>query len=48
VTREAVANRQFETLDDLDEVVARRCLTLADDPDRIRAETLFHWWPAVA
>ncbi len=46
LTREAVANRQFETLDDLDDlddVVARRCLTLADDPDRIRAETLFHW-----
>lgn len=45
LTREVVANRHFETLDDLDEVVARRCLTLADDPDRIRAETLFHWWP---
>jgi hypothetical protein len=48
LTREAVANRHFETLDDLDNVVARRCLTLADDPDRMRAETLFHWWPAFA
>ncbi len=48
LTREAVTNRQFETLDDLDDVVARRCLSLADDPDRIRAETLFHWWPAFA
>jgi hypothetical protein len=48
LTREAVANQHFETLDDLDTVVARRCLTLADDPALIRAETLFHWWPAFA
>jgi transposase len=46
LTREAVANRHFETLDDLNNVVARRCLILAEDPDRIQAETLFHWWPA--
>ncbi len=48
LTREVVAKRHVETLDDLDEIVARRCLTLAEDPDRIRAETLFHGWPAVA
>lgn len=51
LTREVVANRHCQTLDELDEIVARRCLTRADDPDRIRAQTLFHgWhgWPAVA
>jgi DDE superfamily endonuclease len=48
LTREAVANQHFETLHDLDAVVARRCLTLADDPDLVRAETLFYWWPAFA
>jgi transposase len=48
LTRQVVANCYFETLDDLDEIVARCCLTLADDPDRIRAQTLFHWWPAFA
>ena len=48
LTREAVANQHFETLHDRDAVVARRCLTLADDPDLVRAETLFYWWPAFA
>ncbi len=42
---EALANLHFETLDDLDGVLAERCRILADDPDQIRANTLFHWWP---
>jgi len=42
---EPLANRYFPTLDELDRVVAQRCVALIDQPDIIRASTLFHWWP---
>jgi len=40
-----VVNRHFETLDDLDAVVASRCIVLGDDRDLIRGQAGFHWWP---
>ena len=42
---EPVVNRHLETLDALDDVVADRCRTLAQDRDLIAAHTTFHWWP---
>lgn len=40
---EAVANKHFATLADLDAAVAERCTRL--DPTMIRPHTSFHWWP---
>ncbi len=40
---EAVANRHFKTLADLDAKIAERCLKL--DADTVRKNTHFHWWP---
>ena len=48
LTNEPIANGYFDSLDDLDAVLAERCCVLADNPERLRAETLFHWWPAFA
>ena len=45
LTNEPIVNEYFETLDELDEVLAERCRILADDQDQIRAHTLFEWWP---
>jgi transposase len=45
LTNEPIVNEYFETLDELDEVLAERCRILADDSDQIRAHTLFEWWP---
>ena len=42
---EPVVNRHFETLDELDAVLAERCRTLAQDRNLIAANTSFHWWP---
>ena len=42
---EPLANRYFETLEDLDKAVAKRCVALTTQTDTIRASTLFHWWP---
>lgn len=45
LTNEALANKHFEDLSALEEALAQRCRTLLDQPDVIRATTLFHWWP---
>ena len=42
---EPLANRYFETIDDIDAVVNMRCLALTEQCDIIRDSTLFHWWP---
>jgi transposase len=42
---EAVANRSFASLTALDEALAERCRTLSAQPDRIKAQTHFSWWP---
>src|SRR3954451_8053367 len=44
---EAVANKHFATLKDLDAALSERCRTLADMPEVIKASTHFAWWPAV-
>ncbi len=46
VINEPLANQQFHTLADLDQVLGERCCALANDQDRIRSCTQFHWWPA--
>lgn len=40
---EPIANKHFDTLEDLDAVLAERCRRL-DNPT-ITAHTAFHWWP---
>ena len=45
LTNEPVANRTFETLNDLEEVVYRRCQTLLQHKELIRGLTNFYWWP---
>jgi hypothetical protein len=42
---EPLANRCFDTIESLDQAVGDRCVTLTQQPDMIRASTLFHWWP---
>ena len=48
LAREAVANRNFAGLADLDRALAARCLVLAGQPDLVKGHTRFHWWPEAA
>jgi transposase len=48
LTNEAVANKHFATLKDLDTALSTRCRALAATPEIIKAETRFGWWPAAA
>ena len=47
LVNKAVANRYFETLEEMMEVVAGRCQVLSADPATVREHTLFHWWPGM-
>jgi transposase len=47
LTNEAVANKHFASLKDLDAALSERCRTLAAMPEVIKAATHFAWWPAV-
>jgi transposase len=42
---EPLVNAYFETIEDLDAVVAKRCCDLLDDRRNISSLTNFHWWP---
>jgi|TARA_Y100000310_G_scaffold334468_1_gene414337 transposase len=46
LTDETVANKSFETLEELGETLAQRCLAVADQPAIIKGTTHFHWWTA--
>jgi hypothetical protein len=42
---EPIVNRHFETLADLDAAVARQCVALGADRDRVKGQAGFYWWP---
>lgn len=44
---EPIANRSFETLDDLEDVLFVRCQSLLQQKDLIRGLTGFHWWISI-
>jgi len=45
---EPIVNRHFETLAELDAAVARQCVTLSVDTQRVKSQAGFHWWPECA
>jgi transposase len=45
LANEGVANRSFQSLEDLNHAVEKRCLQLSGQTHTIRDYTKFHWWP---
>lgn len=45
---EPLVNEVFDRLEDLEAVLAERCVLLTEQPERIRSLTLYHWWPGGA
>lgn len=43
--REGVANRDFSTLDELEETVCARCQKISAAPEQVTALTNYHWLP---
>ena len=42
---EPIANQHIADLAELERIIAKRCVDLAGDPERIKSQTKFHWWP---
>ncbi|WP_438822929.1 hypothetical protein [Nostoc favosum] len=42
---EPIANRSFETLEDLEQALFQRCQVLLEQQVLIRQVTYYHWWP---
>ncbi len=47
LTDEPLANKYFETIDDLEATLKKSCEHLLKERDLITSHTLFHWWPLV-
>lgn len=45
LSNEAICNRHFASLDDLERAQSRHCCLLQDQPQLIQKYTHFHWWP---
>jgi transposase len=45
LTNAALANRHFDTIEDLEDAQFTHCAVLQRQRDRIRSTTRFHWWP---
>ncbi len=45
LTNEAIANRYFSSLDELEETLFERCQKLFLEKDLIKGLTKFYWWP---
>lgn len=42
--REAAANQQFKSIEELENVIEARCRRMTEEPELIRGHTLYHWW----
>ena len=48
LTNEAIANHLFEEIEEIEEVLVKRCVELLDQAETIRDLTNYHWWPQEA
>ena len=45
---EPIVNRHFDQLAEIQDCIEQRCRDLEAQPDALRDNTLFHWWPQPA
>ena len=48
LSNEAIANRLFEEIREVEEALLERCLQLLGQAETIRDLTNYHWWPQTA
>lgn len=46
ISNEPLANRSFESIQALEDVLARRCCQMTEMQDFLRGLTFYHWWPS--
>jgi len=48
LSNEAIANRLFEEICEVEEALLERCVQLLDQAETIKNLTNYHWWPQTA
>jgi hypothetical protein len=48
LSNEGIANRHFEQIEELEEALVERCVTLGEQPALLRSYLRYHWWPNAA
>jgi hypothetical protein len=48
LTNEAIANRLFEEICEVEDALVERCIQLLEQAETIRDLTNYHWWPQAA
>ena len=48
LVNEPIANRSFDTLEQLEEILFQRCRFLLQHPALIKGIACYHWWPGTA
>jgi transposase len=48
LSNEAVANRPFEDIGEIEEALVERCVQLHGQSESVRNLTNYHWWPQAA
>jgi transposase len=48
LSNEAIANRLFEEIEQIEDALEERCVELLDQAETIRDLTNYHWWPQAA
>lgn len=48
LTDHPLVNRSFDSLDHLEATLSKHCVLLMSQPQRVKAHTLFHWWPLIS
>ena len=44
---EPIVNKHIATIDELDEIIGKRCGALAKESYAIKSRAGFHWWPKI-
>lgn len=44
LAREAVANRPITDLDEVHDLLAKRCIEISQNQEQVKALTCYHWW----
>lgn len=44
---EPIVNKHIPTIQDLENIIATRCVDLAAEREAIKGKTGFHWWPKI-
>lgn len=44
---EPLFNHCFSSLDQLQDTLSKQCVALMEQPQRVKAHTLYHWWPII-